>query len=262
MCIIIVNQKGAELPKKVLQNSSRKNPHGLGIVWLDTYETTYHKSADWEELVTDRPFIAHFRYATVGSIGLENMHPFRCGETDELLMMNGTIRGLGNKKSCDTKVLAGMLGTQPRESWKSQLERHNSRFVTVNDKNKTFQIYNRDLWAKKDGVWYSKTNVLDTTELVAVYGTLKIGQSNNSYIRGCRHIGSGETLDEYPMIIKGLPYLVKEKGVGYNVEVDVFEVGEFDLRGLDRLEGHPNWYRREKTEIKLDNGRHVSAWVY
>ena len=77
---------------EILKNSARINPHGLGIVWLDTYKVSYHNSKEYNLLKTDRPFIAHFRYATVGAVNRENTHPFVCGNnSDELLMMNGTI---------------------------------------------------------------------------------------------------------------------------------------------------------------------------
>ena len=79
-----------------LYTSSVINPDGLGIVWLDTFEVTYHNSKEYKKLLTDRPYIAHFRYATVGKVNKANTHPFICGkQEDELLMMNGTIKGLG-----------------------------------------------------------------------------------------------------------------------------------------------------------------------
>ena len=107
MCVIIIKQKNNVMPTEIAKNSARINPHGLGIIWLDTFEVTYHKSKEYKQLITERPFIAHFRYATVGAINKENTHPFVCGRnTDEMLMMNGTIKGLGNDKVCDSKALA------------------------------------------------------------------------------------------------------------------------------------------------------------
>jgi len=92
MCIIIIKQKGLKVSTATLKKSAKINPHGLGIIWLDTYKVEYKESSEYSHLVTDRPYIAHFRYATVGAIGRSNMHPFVCGKkTDELLMMNGTI---------------------------------------------------------------------------------------------------------------------------------------------------------------------------
>lgn len=263
MCIIIVKKKGLKVSADVLETSARINPHGLGIVWLDDYSVSYHKSAEYKLLNTDRPFIAHFRYATVGAVGISNTHPFVCGSnTNELLMMNGTVKGLGNKKTCDSKVLAQSLGKVSRNLWKSELEQHDCRFVTLNTRNKSYQMYNRQDWHNKDGVWYSKDNVLETN-YVAVYGTLKKGYNNYwRYLSGASSfVGSGATKYKYPLIVQGLPYLINEKGVGHNVAVDVFRVTDKILAELDILEGHPNWYRRELVSIKVKN-KPVTAWVY
>ena len=263
MCIIIVKKKGLKVPTDVLQTSSKINPHGLGVVWLDDYSVSYHSSAEYKILNTERPFIAHFRYATVGAINKANTHPFVCGSnTNELLMMNGTIRGLGNKRESDSKVLAKSLGVIPRNLWKKELEQYDCRFVTVNTRNKSYQIYNRKDWHQRDGIWYSKSNVLETN-YVAVYGTLKKGYNNYwNYLSGVSSfVGSGTTKDRYPLIIQGLPYLIKKIGVGHNVSVDVFRVTDETLARLDRLEGHPNWYRREQININI-KGKKVLAWIY
>jgi len=263
MCIIIVKKKGLKVSADVLEASARINPHGLGIVWLDDYSVSYHKSAEYKLLNTDRPFIAHFRYATVGAVNRSNTHPFVCGSnTNELLMMNGTIKGLGNNKDSDSKVLANSLGQVPRQMWKSELENYDCRFVTLNTRNKSYQIYNREDWHNKDGVLFSKDNVLETN-YIAVYGTLKKGYNNYwNYLSGASYfVGSGKTEDKYPLVVNGLPYLINNKGVGHNVDVDVFRVTDRVLKDLDVLEGHPKWYRREQINIDV-KGRKVLCWIY
>lgn len=238
------------------------NPHGLGIMWLDTFEVTYHKSSEYQELATDRPYIAHFRYATVGAINKENTHPFVCGaNTNEWLMMNGTIYSLGNKDESDTKVLARSLGDIPRHKWSAELEKYSCRFVTINTRNRSYQIYNKHLWVQHNGVWYSKDNVFEHN-YIAVYGTLKKGNGNyERFLSDSHFVGSGKTKAKYPLIISGLPYLIDKKGVGHNVEVDVFKVSNEVLYDLDRLEGHPNWYKRRRVSINV-NGRTIQCWVY
>lgn len=262
MCVIIIKQTGKNVPKEVAKTSARINPHGLGIIWLDTFEVTYHKSAEYKVLETARPFIAHFRYATIGAINKENTHPFRCGSNQqEWLMMNGTIRALGNHKKSDSKVLAENLGDVPRHKWKKELEQYECRFVTINTHSRTYQVYNKELWVQRDGVWYSKDNVLEDN-LVAVYGTLKKGYSNyNHYLTSSKFVGKGETKEKYPLVISGLPYLIEEKGKGHNVEVDVFKVSSGVMGQLDRLEGHPNWYRRKQIDINV-KGKVLKCWIY
>lgn len=263
MCVIIVKQQGQRLPKEVAKTSARLNPHGLGVMWMDTFKVTYHKSSQYKVLETSRPFIAHFRYATVGAIGKSNTHPFVCGSnTNEWLMMNGTIYGLGDKAKCDSKVLAEQLGDKPRHTWKKELEQYPCRFVTINTRNKSYQIYNKHLWTQKDGVWYSKNNVLENN-VVAVYGTLKRGHGNHkAYLEDSKYIGKGVTKDKYPLIISGLPYLIEKKGKGHHVEVEVYKVDDDTLRRLDALEGHPNWYERKQITIRMSNGAEATAWIY
>lgn len=262
MCVIIVNQNGKPLPKDVAKTSARLNPHGLGVMWMDNFKVTYHKSTEYKVLFTKRPFIAHFRYATVGAIGRSNTHPFVCGKNEnEWLMMNGTIYGLGDAHKCDSKVLAEQLGEIPRNKWKDTLEKHLCRFVTINTRNKSYQMYNKYLWTQKDGIWYSKSNVLEEN-VVAVYGTLKRGLGNHHYIEDSKYVGKGKTKDKYPLVVSGLPYLIEEKDKGHHVEVEVYKVDDDTLRRLDSLEGHPNWYERKKVDIKLNTGTVVKAWIY
>lgn len=250
------------MPTEIAKNSARINPHGLGIIWLDTFEVTYHKSKEYKQLITERPFIAHFRYATVGAINKENTHPFVCGRnTDEMLMMNGTIKGLGNDKVCDSKALAIQIGSKPRQTWKTELEQYDCRFVTVNLRTRSFQIYNRNLYTYRDGIWYSKDNVLQEN-LIAVYGTLKKGFSNYfRYLKNAKYIGRGTTAEKYPLVVKGLPYLVDKKGVGHNVVVDLFKVSDSQLKSIDALEGHPRWYVRKQIKV-TSQGRTYTAWTY
>ena len=262
MCVIIIKQKDNVMSKEIAKTSAKINPHGLGIVWLDTFEVTYHKSNEYNKLITKRPFIAHFRYATVGKVGLSNTHPFVCGrQTDELLMQNGTIKGLGTTEECDSKVLAKNIGSIPRQGWKRELEQYDSRFVSINTRTRSFQIYNRNLYTYRDGIWYSKANVLQDN-LVAVYGTLKKGFGNYySFLRSSKHLGRGVTADKYPLVVEGLPYLVEQKGVGHNVVVDVFKVSDTTFKSLDRLENHPNWYVRKEVEVKV-KGKALTCWIY
>jgi len=263
MCVIIIKPSGKVLSAEVAKTSGKINPHGLGIVWLDTFEVTYHKSSEHKLLITERPYIAHFRYATVGAVNRANTHPFICGKNqNELLMMNGTIPGLGNAKKSDSKVLAETLGNLPRHTWKKELEQHECRFVTINVRNRTYQIYNKDMWTQRDGIWFSKPNVLQE-HLVAVYGTLKKGHGNYyNYLTTSKRVGSGTTKDKYPLVIKGLPYMIEERGHGYNVEVDIFKVSDEVLAKLDRLEQHPTWYRRKKIDIVTSKGKTLSCWLY
>lgn len=262
MCVIIIKDNQNQIELDIIKSSARLNPDGLGVVWLDDYSVEYFKSTQYRVLNTSRPFIAHFRYATVGKVCKENTHPFVCGrKEDELLMMNGTIKELGDKDTCDTKVLADMLGGLPRHTWKGELEKYFCRFVTINTKRKTYEVYNKDMWTQYKNALYSKANVLETN-YIAVYGTLKMNYSNYyRYLSDSSYYGSGTTKDKYPLVINGLPFLIDKKGIGHNVCVDVFKITDETLSRLDMLEGHPNWYVRKQIPIKVGNITR-RCWVY
>lgn len=98
--------------------------------------------------------------------------------------------------------------------------------------------------------------------LVATYGTLKKDYNNyKRYLTQSEYIGSGITQDKYPLIIKDMPHMIEEEGIGFQVEVDVFTVSAQVLKDLDVLEGHPTWYRRKVIPIEF-NGKTHSCWVY
>jgi gamma-glutamylaminecyclotransferase len=262
MCIIIVKQDNDKVIRQdTLIASATKNPHGLGVLWLDKWNIEYFNSEDYRVLLTKRPFIAHFRYATVGKVSRENCHPFNINK-NEVLFQNGTIYNLGDADTTDTEAMAVILRDIPKKHWADVLEMNDCRFVTANLKTKTFELYNKQDWVQRNGIYYSKKNVLDLTA-IAVYGTLKKDYSNyHGYLKSAAYVGRGETKDKYPLVVTGLPYLLNKKGVGHNVEVDVFLVDSYTLSKVDSLEGHPNWYERKKIKIDLGDNQYISAWIY
>lgn len=77
---------------------------------------------------------------------------------------------------------------------------------------------------------------------IFVYGTLKKDHGNHVLLAGQEYVGEFYTKSDYTLILSGLPYLVKRKGPGCLGEV--YKVDDDCLARLDRLEGHPNWYKR------------------
>jgi gamma-glutamylaminecyclotransferase len=97
---------------------------------------------------------------------------------------------------------------------------------------------------------------------VFVYGTLKRNKSNHWYLIESKYLGEYYTDNNYALYVRGLPYMVKEdKGGG--VLGELFEVDEFTLEQLDKLEGHPNFYRREEIWVyDATNGLNVKVYAY
>lgn len=98
--------------------------------------------------------------------------------------------------------------------------------------------------------------------LVAAYGTLRKGYSNSRLVDKptTKHIGTGTTVNKYQMIASGIPFVNKTPDT--NITVDIWEIDEEkDLPSVDRLEGHPEWYKRELIDVKVDDTIY-KAWLY
>ena len=104
--------------------------------------------------------------------------------------------------------------------------------------------------------------------LLAVYGTLKRNYANHEkYLRGCRFVGTGWTVEKYVLVDDGIPFCIPPEIYGpgakpVNIRVEVYDISDEKLSEIDELEGHPNWYIRKKVKVKLDGDGVVEAWFY
>lgn len=263
MCLIIHKPKGRRIPTEYINNAKRINPHGFGYTYLDTGETnrTLSYAQVHKILDTDRPLVAHFRYATVGLVNKQNVHPFAITNAPRYeIYSNGTIDGYGNITCSDIRFVAErVLGNMKREKWVPFLKKTDTRFAIVDTL--TGKVKRVNTWHERGGVYYSKDNCFATYR-VAVYGTLKQGFGNSHLLKSSKFVEAGRTKDKYPLVVDGLPYLFEEKGKGQKVRVEVYDVNNATLRDLDRLEGHPHFYERKEIDIELDDWSQTKALVY
>ncbi len=90
--------------------------------------------------------------------------------------------------------------------------------------------------------------------LVAVYGTLRRGQSNHHLMQGCAMLGQ-ETLAGFCMYDLG-PYPAAIPAAG-QIVCELYQVNTAQLHQLDQLEDVPREYRREQVATGLG-----SAFIY
>lgn len=90
---------------------------------------------------------------------------------------------------------------------------------------------------------------------VFVYGTLKSGHGNHRLLQGSKFLGRS-TVDRFKMYsLGGFPAVVpSEDGV---IQGEVYEVDDFTMTRLDRLEGYPNFY--DRMIVSTEKG---PAWIY
>lgn len=99
---------------------------------------------------------------------------------------------------------------------------------------------------------------------VMVYGSLKRGYGNHRLLeRGKAEFKGLEVLrGPYRMVsLGGFPGVVREpdRTVNNHIIGEVYEVDVDTLHALDLLEGHPEWYTRQKVVGEHGHGK---CWVY
>jgi gamma-glutamylaminecyclotransferase len=106
----------------------------------------------------------------------------------------------------------------------------------------------------------------DRKHIVFVYGTLKRGYGNNRLLSNATFLGEGETEGRFGLYNgSGFPFVSKNASVFSNIRGDVYAINDSELERLDRLEGHPNFYKREQAPVILQNAKsfhRIYAWVY
>ncbi|MCC6649382.1 MAG: gamma-glutamylcyclotransferase [Polyangiaceae bacterium] len=93
---------------------------------------------------------------------------------------------------------------------------------------------------------------------VFVYGSLLAGEPNHRVLAGAALLGAATTTPTFTLYDLGaFPGLV---ACGEHVVAgEVYEVDAVGLAHLDRLEGHPSFYRR--TPITLADGADVETYL-
>jgi gamma-glutamylcyclotransferase (GGCT)/AIG2-like uncharacterized protein YtfP len=99
---------------------------------------------------------------------------------------------------------------------------------------------------------------LAATTQVFVYGTLLAGERNHRLLKTARPAGSDATLPRYELRHLGhFPGLVR--GGTRSIGGELYDVDAPTLFGLDKLEGHPDFYRR--TRIRLLSGTIADTYL-
>jgi gamma-glutamylaminecyclotransferase len=87
---------------------------------------------------------------------------------------------------------------------------------------------------------------------VFVYGTLMKGEPNHRLLEKAAFIGAARTQPRFNMIsLGGCPAILPDGTTA--IDGELYDVDDETLAHLDRLEGHPRYYRR--TEIAVAGGR-------
>ncbi len=96
MCLILRKTVDQKISMDMLENMTRTNPHGWGIMYAEDKQVvslrgmTLHDLARTIKPLQDRELFVHARQATHGTVGVENCHPF-AATPDIWVMHNGMV---------------------------------------------------------------------------------------------------------------------------------------------------------------------------
>ncbi len=94
---------------------------------------------------------------------------------------------------------------------------------------------------------------------VFVYGTLLAGEPNHRVLAGATLVAD-DARTEPAFELRDLgPFPGLVRGGSHAVVGEVYEVDDVTLAALDRLEGHPRFYKRSR--ISLDDGALVETYL-
>jgi hypothetical protein len=178
MCLAIYQPAGKEVPESHLAAGFKNNPHGAGFMYFDENGALRtFKSMGYSEFIDEyekqwalhgqySPFAIHFRWATHGTNGIENVHPFRLSEHVAVLH-NGIIDCIiKDERMSDTAAFVrDYLGALPKNWYDNEflfemVEEYTSGsklVVMTNEPGAEYCAYilNERLGNWIDGSWYS-----------------------------------------------------------------------------------------------------------
>uniref|UniRef100_A0A914PGX3 Gamma-glutamylcyclotransferase family protein n=1 Tax=Panagrolaimus davidi TaxID=227884 RepID=A0A914PGX3_9BILA len=80
-----------------------------------------------------------------------------------------------------------------------------------------------------------------------------------------KYIGPAKTVDKFPLFVASkynIPFMLTEKGTGFRIHGELYEVDNLKMIALDLLEGYPEFYIRNKFPVEKENGEIIDAWIY
>ena len=164
MCQMFFKPAGMVINDNLFDSVWHANPDGFGA--YSFADKTVFKTLDYnaaKQYIADNAqndLFCHFRFATGGSVSLDNVHPFDTG--GYIIFHNGILSGIKpTRVKSDTAILADMLkGAQLSAIEKELSAQYSSRFYIVDKKaNKGFSIDTGAKWyqCKESGILFSNS---------------------------------------------------------------------------------------------------------
>lgn len=103
-----------------------------------------------------------------------------------------------------------------------------------------------------------------------VYGTLRKNFGNHDFLKNSTFLGNAVTVPNTLLFGTVIPFMkyINLKDFEYlnidsHVKGEVYLVSKTELENIDILEGHPDFYKREKILVNLNNKEeYIYSYIY
>jgi len=189
MCLAIYNESQV-LKDEVFFNASISNPDGMGLLWSDGHKLhTYKELWDWRKFyetyadirrMTPHPIAIHFRWATHGTVDVDNCHPFMVNDGLGFIH-NGVFSNVAyDKELSDTRVFNRDVLQALRPDFLNDedtvrllhVATKGSKLVFL-DKAGRGDIINQDAGLWDSGDWFSNRSYVYTAPVTKSYAVTK-----------------------------------------------------------------------------------------
>lgn len=177
MCLIVSAPKGNQIPFELLQDATKRNDDGWGVMWHDGKQIHVHKDPKPSaqaiyDLTKNNPHqtLVHLRMTTHGDNSHENTHPFEIIPKRLYMMHNGVIDvdAPRHLKRSDTRIVVedylkpmitkpGHLNNPGLKNFIQQMIGTSSNRLAFLDEHGKVTYFNKNLGLEWRGLWCSNT---------------------------------------------------------------------------------------------------------
>ena len=210
MCVAAYIPAGATIAENILRGVYKRNDDGIGLAWSDGSKLEIWRTmSDIDRIVKmidemrDLPRLVHFRYATHGTVTLDNVHPFWLDSRRRAVIAhNGVITIPQKSNESDTRSFVDNVLSQLKDGWwnntttVAQIEKlvNGSRIVIMEDDGRAHYLNKHSGETTADGVWFSNSQwkeFLDPTVKSRAAASINASDGSAKVYTQPSHYGNG-----------------------------------------------------------------------
>lgn len=188
MCVIALKPRNVGIPKSVLKECFRNNPHGAGFAYPLNGKVILEKGffsfkdfwSKYKDIDPRYPVLIHFRVATSGEIDKNNCHPWRIDDS-HVFAHNGILQnrlGVASDECSDTGIFSkhvikpifsinNTTWTSAAFKWLMEGGIGKNNKIVILNKSGEYVIFNEKEGEWAHGVWFSNQSYKTSRKTMA-----------------------------------------------------------------------------------------------